>query len=270
MSYFTIGSNTLLWTHLILFIKHIKESKIINNLFYLNQTPFQYCTITGIICGIHIKSNNTIITVNDGTESIDCVNWNTEKYQLGMIIQVKGKVALFKDQIQININSITIGDYKTELFHWAQAMKLYKLYTTKQSPFFIQKENILSDFTQKENYLLDYLKTEKEVQFNQIDIPNKSKSFRSLVKDGIIYQKSIELDSYELISIDNLGLSVIELLNQNELYLDELLMLLKKDCRWKHVKRKRFYRILQEMINVNLISRLGSKYTVKCDTRNYN
>jgi hypothetical protein len=202
----------------------------------MNSVPYQAVQLCGLIVGIifliglQIKSNRTLIELNDGTGTIQCINWGEPlSVALGDIITIRGRLQIYTE-IQINTTFIEQGSIETELLHSMQVIRLQKMYK-KNTPIDIPKKinkvkanqnsiktilakyltNLTREFKFKEIISdIDFISELQHHTSSNIEIA-VGKHLQSLVRDGFIYQKDIEQDTYELITVDNLGKELVEI-----------------------------------------------------------
>lgn len=183
-----------------------------------------------LIAGLQVKFNRTLFELNDGTGTIQCIKWSENiDVALGDIITIRGRLELY-ERLQVNVSFIEQGTIETELFHSMQVIRLQKMYK-KNIPIDISKKisKVTSSLNSIKTILAKYLaKLDRETKFKEIisDIDLIAelklyttsnieivvgKQLQSLVRDGFIYQKDVEQDTYELINISNLGQELVEI-----------------------------------------------------------
>lgn len=96
------------------------------NVFYLNKFPCRRALIVGTVVGVTLGEGRVVYLVDDGTEVLECICWSkavpqevdkqkgwTEGsvFRVGHVVQVMGKVESYRDDRQLNVESLGMSLY---------------------------------------------------------------------------------------------------------------------------------------------------------------
>jgi hypothetical protein len=222
------------------------------------------------------------------------------KFQLGDLISLQGRISDFRDEIQIIIINFKVeSDPNYELLHWASVLLLKKEYEIPfQIPLGLKNElTNLKEFkslkTETRNEIKDFLKTIFEsnikiefqqlkkrsdlLEFSRLYLSSKenheisdsqieliiAKNTRLLTKEGFIYQKNEDTDTFELISLSNLGNFIIHSIKDlctKNLYGvsgDEIMAILSSTC-FKSVPKPIVFGMLRELADMAKIHKVSA------------
>jgi len=126
-----------------LFIKQIQQLQQVENfpgVYNLFDHPVTRFQVVGVIVSIERKEKFIKFAVDDGTSVIFTCLWfdnriqadDVTKYQLGHLVSVTGKLKVFREQKEINVENIVLqSDHNFEAYHWLDVMNCYKIYQKK-------------------------------------------------------------------------------------------------------------------------------------------
>jgi hypothetical protein len=96
------------------------------------------CVILGYITSVDRWHNKISIYVDDGTSNVQCVQWINDheeeenEYEVGLFIELRGKLHLYKDCIQINIEQwSTVTSHLYESQFWLNCIETQKYLVTE-------------------------------------------------------------------------------------------------------------------------------------------
>lgn len=228
--------------------------------------------------------------------------------KIGNIVTVSGRLILYENDVQITINSYNKEvDPNVELLHWVNVMKANRIYSLPNpginaeallNPNLNQsimkpkppKLDPLSDLIN--SFILEHIKYNTSFQFQdltkhpdllkkikdsklEVDSANAlsiqvSKIVRLLLNQGIIYFKDEQMDIYEVVSSDNLGKALLNIMineskqveKKEDIYLDEITLKLHSDYpQYRKIPRSIVSKIMSESTQ---IKNLGGNKFVLC------
>ncbi|KAJ1807749.1 hypothetical protein LPJ75_004731 [Coemansia sp. RSA 2598] len=143
------GLDTLFWVPAKLFIgdlaKLISAEPLSSTVFFIgNQHVIKTVEIVGIVVSIERRALKMIYyQIDDGTGVISCVQFTTpaeqaepgtlECYGIGDSICVRGRLAVYRDQLEVIIRESEIVDPNHETLAWMERLSMRRFLAT--SPF---------------------------------------------------------------------------------------------------------------------------------------
>ncbi|KZT40574.1 hypothetical protein SISSUDRAFT_1060199 [Sistotremastrum suecicum HHB10207 ss-3] len=133
--------------------------------YHLGRVPCRTVKITGIVVGVSEFERRNVITLDDGSGVIECVqpktpvkppsmstqtsssqSWRTSSQAslqskedrpppVGSIISIVGRIAPWHDSRHLYINELVEAELNEELQHWIEVMALHKTYYHIAEPF---------------------------------------------------------------------------------------------------------------------------------------
>ncbi|KAJ3312253.1 hypothetical protein HDV04_003296 [Boothiomyces sp. JEL0838] len=253
---------------------HSNRDIELSNSFYIGSQPITRAQVTGMITAVSKASNRTSIGVDDGTGVITCVYWlNNDDpiFKLGDVIQIIGKLTIFREQIQLTIENYQFVGFNDEILHWLRAVDLMEIYS---KPVVI-KEQIKAALTEPDDDLRiirDWIKLQHSFEFHQLlqdnswgmSVATKRKHVKTLQEEGFIYLSNEERDEFTMVDASNLGRDIIEIVQRETMKsgsigFDLIRYYLKPE--FKNAGFKQMNRILDELVRSDQITQISqNKY----------